>query len=229
MTARSRSIIIVALVALAGLAIAWFLVLPRFQPHTFNGQVLQGIDAPDIELDGTTGDKVSLTDFEGKILAGYYGYTCSPDVCPISRAKLNRALDMLGDQQDEVQVVMVTVDPKRDTVDKITEYMGNFNESFIGLTGDPADIDRIATIYGVYYKAQETTSAAVYLVDHEEVSRVLSFTHTYSGQAKPGEAIEAAGVLEQHGDEQWLIVGTTREAKGEYIVSTSLLRAAGLH
>jgi predicted nucleotidyltransferase len=72
-------------------------------------------------------------------------------------------------------------------------------------------------------------SPAVYLVDHEEVSRVLSFTHTYSGQAKPGEAIEAAGVLERHGDEQWLIVGTTREAKGEYIVSTTLLRAAGLH
>ena len=71
-------------------------------------------------------------------------------------------------------------------------------------------------------------SPAVYLVDHEEVSRVLSFTHTYSGQAKIGEEIEAAGVLEQHGDERWLIVGTTREAKGEYIVSTTLLRAAGL-
>jgi predicted nucleotidyltransferase len=71
-------------------------------------------------------------------------------------------------------------------------------------------------------------SPAVYLIDHEEVARVLSFTHTYSGQAKAGEEIEAAGVLEQHGDERWLIVGTTREAKGEYIVSTTLLRAAGL-
>ncbi len=64
---------------------------------------------------------------------------------------------------------------------------------------------------------------AVYEVRHESVKKVLSFTHTYSGQALVGETIEACGVLEQHGDEQWLIVGTTREARGEYIVSKTLL------
>jgi predicted nucleotidyltransferase len=66
-------------------------------------------------------------------------------------------------------------------------------------------------------------SPAVYRVEHEEVSRVLSFTHTYSGQALAGELIEACGVLEQHGNERWLVVGTTREAKGEYIISRTLL------
>ena len=66
-------------------------------------------------------------------------------------------------------------------------------------------------------------SPAVYDVDHDDISRVLSFTHTYSGQALAGEVIEARGVVEQHGDERWLIVGTTREAKGEYIVSRTLL------
>ena len=64
---------------------------------------------------------------------------------------------------------------------------------------------------------------AIYEVEHESVSRVLSFTHTYSGQALAGETIEACGVLEQHGDERWLIVGTTREARGEYIISKTLL------
>lgn len=64
---------------------------------------------------------------------------------------------------------------------------------------------------------------AVYLVDHEEITRVLSFTHTYSGQALAGETIEACGVVEQHGAERWLIVGTTREARGEYIISKTLL------
>ncbi len=64
---------------------------------------------------------------------------------------------------------------------------------------------------------------AIYVVEHAEVSRVLSFTHTYSGQALAGETIEARGVCEQHGDELWLIVGTTREAHGEYIISTSLM------
>jgi predicted nucleotidyltransferase len=66
-------------------------------------------------------------------------------------------------------------------------------------------------------------SPAVYEVEHESVSRVLSFTHTYSGQALAGETIEACGICEQHGNEQWLVVGTTREARGEYIISRTLL------
>lgn len=68
---------------------------------------------------------------------------------------------------------------------------------------------------------------AVYTVDHPEISRVLSFTHTYSGQALTGEIIEARGVVEEHGTERWLIVGTTREAKGEYIISRTLLESQG--
>jgi predicted nucleotidyltransferase len=66
-------------------------------------------------------------------------------------------------------------------------------------------------------------SPAVYEVEHESLSRVLSFTHTYSGQALAGETIEACGICEQHGDELWLVVGTTREARGEYIISRTLL------
>lgn len=66
-------------------------------------------------------------------------------------------------------------------------------------------------------------SPAVYIIEHPEISKVLSFTHTYSGQALLGETIEACGVVEDMGDEKWLIVGTTREAKGEYIISKTLL------
>lgn len=66
-------------------------------------------------------------------------------------------------------------------------------------------------------------SPAVYNVEHETISRVLSFTHTYCGQAKEGETIEACGVCERHGNERWLIIGTTREARGEYILSRTLL------
>lgn len=68
---------------------------------------------------------------------------------------------------------------------------------------------------------------ASYRVDHGEVSRILSFTHTYSGQALPGEVVEACGVLEEHGDELWLVVGTTRTARGEYIVSKTLIEEQG--
>jgi len=67
---------------------------------------------------------------------------------------------------------------------------------------------------------------AVYRVEHPRVSRVLAFTHTYAGQALAGEVIEAAGVLEAHGDERWLVVGTSREPVGEYIRSRTLLESA---
>lgn len=70
-------------------------------------------------------------------------------------------------------------------------------------------------------------SPASYGVDHDEVSRIISFTHTYSGQALPGEVVEACGVLEEHGGELWLVVGTTRTARGEYIISKTLIEEQG--
>ncbi len=69
-------------------------------------------------------------------------------------------------------------------------------------------------------------SPAIYEVEHEEISRVLSFTHTYSGQALKGEIIEAKGVYEAHGEEKWLVVGTTRIAPEEYIISRTLMQEA---
>lgn len=66
-------------------------------------------------------------------------------------------------------------------------------------------------------------SPGIYRVDHEEIDLVLSFTHTYCGQCFTGEVLEACGVVEEYGDQTWLIVGTTREAHGEYIVSRTLL------
>jgi len=102
-----------------------------------------------------------------------------------------------------------------------------FTRSYDEIRGAPAGK---GTVLGKVTIEAEVTDAslafdnpAVYEVEHESVSRVLSFTHTYSGQALAGETIEACGVLEQHDDEQWLIVGTTREARGEYIISKTLL------
>jgi predicted nucleotidyltransferase len=66
---------------------------------------------------------------------------------------------------------------------------------------------------------------AIYPLEGATVDKVLSFTHTYTGQVRAGETLRAKGVVEQHGDERWLVVGTTREAKGEYIISLTLLEA----
>ncbi len=148
-------------------AAAYFLVLPRFVPYVFHGQTIQSNQtAPTVELDGPNGSTVRLTDYEGKVVVLYFGYTFCPDVCPITLSKLDRAMDILGDKAEDVQVIMVSVDPERDTPEVLEQYMAHFNPAFIGVTGDTNAIDRVATVYGVYYEAEEGSDATGYLVNH---------------------------------------------------------------
>ena len=106
-----------------------------------------------------------------------------------------------------------------------------FTRSYGELDGEPVPegerIRRMTLEARVTDAAQSFDSPASYGIDHEEVSRIISFTHTYSGQALPGETVEACGVLEAHGEEIWLVVGTTRTAKGEYIISRTLIEEEG--
>jgi len=102
-------------------------------------------------------------------------------------------------------------------------YTRSYDELIGAPTGKGTVIGKMTIEAKVTCASLAFDNPAVYDVDHESVSRVLSFTHTYSGQALSGETIEACGVCEQHGNECWLIVGTTREARGEYIVSRTLL------
>jgi protein SCO1/2 len=161
----------IVLGAIAGVvvigAVAYFFVLPQIVPYVFHGQTIQSNQAaPSVELDGPNGSTVRLTDFEGKVVVLYFGYTFCPDVCPITLSKLDRAMDILEDKAEDVQVIMVSVDPERDTPEVLEQYMAHFNPDFIGVTGDTNAIDRIATVYGVYYEAAEGSEATGYLVNH---------------------------------------------------------------
>ncbi|MGA2913610.1 MAG: nucleotidyltransferase domain-containing protein [Methanoregula sp.] len=102
-------------------------------------------------------------------------------------------------------------------------YTRSYNDLKSAPTGRGKIIGRKVIEARVTEASLAFDSPAVYEVEHESVSRVLSFTHTYCGQALAGETIEACGICEQHGDDLWLVVGTTREARGEYIISRTLL------
>ena len=174
MSTRKRNIMLIVWAFIGVFLFAWFIVLPRLQPAVFNGQVIQGgAPAPAVALEGPGGQPVSLRDFEGKVVVMYFGYTYCPDVCPVTLSKLATVKEMLGEDGEDMQVVMVTVDPERDTTDVLEKYMSHFDPTFIGLTGDPSDINRIATVYGVYYEPQESTSALGYLVDHTSTLMVV--------------------------------------------------------
>lgn len=171
-TTRNITLIVVAFFGFA--LVSWFIVLPRLQPPVFHGQVIQsGAPAPEVVLEGPGGEPVSLRAFNDKVVVMYFGYTYCPDVCPVTLSKLAKVKEILGDDGDEIQVVMVTVDPERDTPDVLEEYMAHFDPTFVGLTGDPADINRIATVYGVYYEPEKSTSAVGYLVDHTATLMVV--------------------------------------------------------
>lgn len=164
------STVVIAAVA----AIVWFGVLPRLRPHVFHGAVIQSsTPAPTVDLIAHTGARVSLDDYAGKVVVLYFGYTFCPDVCPTTLSRLATARGLLGDRADDVQVLMVSVDPERDTPDMLAKYVPAFDESFVGLTGTRQEVAQLATVYGVYFEKTEVEGAAGYLVDHTATVMVV--------------------------------------------------------
>ena len=155
------------LVTLATLA--WW----HFAPYNFHGMVIQSPEpVPDFTLTSKNGP-VSLSDFRGKYVLLYFGYTFCPDVCPATLANIAQALKQVGKGRERIQVIMVSVDPERDTPQKISEYVAHFDPSFIGLSGDPQEIARIASLYGIFYEKQKVEGAAGYLVTHTASVQVI--------------------------------------------------------
>lgn len=122
--------------------------------------------APPIELTKSNGETFRLGDQKGKIVLLFFGYTSCPDVCPTTLAEMKLVMDDLGDKAEQVQVVLVSVDPKRDTPEKIQTYTEHFNKRFIGLSGATDDLESIWKDYGVFREEAASVSAAGYSVDH---------------------------------------------------------------
>jgi protein SCO1/2 len=135
-------------------------------PAPWNGTVYPEPQVePSFTLDGAGGQRVTLRDFRDKVVLLYFGYTFCPDICPTTMADLKRVANGL-EEDDGVQVIMISVDPARDTPDIVDTYARSFFPSFIGLTGSDAALAAAADPFGVFYQAQEGTEATGYLVDH---------------------------------------------------------------
>ena len=159
--------VIAAIIALAVIIGAGWLIGKALRPYAFHGTVLQSpLPATNFTLTGSNGQPVSLSDFKGQVVLLYFGYSTCPDVCPTTLAELHKTLGVLGNRAKDVQVMMITVDPERDTVAVMGEYVTHFDARFIGLTGTPDQIAQIATSYGIAYSKHAGDSALGYLVDH---------------------------------------------------------------
>jgi protein SCO1/2 len=115
-----------------------------------------------------TGKAVTDADYRGKYLLIYFGYTYCPDVCPTELGVMAKALDLLGRQSDKVQPLFISVDPERDTVAHLKDYVALFHPSLVGLTGTAEQVRDTARAYRVYYaKApQKDGKPDDYLMDH---------------------------------------------------------------
>ncbi|MBP7690560.1 MAG: SCO family protein [Anaerolineales bacterium] len=155
---------LVAGLALTALAFLWY---RSTQPPELHGMLLEQTNpARDFTLTTVGGRRVSLSEFRGKVVLVYFGYTFCPDACPATLYAVKKAFQALGDQADRVQMIMISVDPGRDTPDEVNAYAQRFDKRFLGVTGPEAEVLEIAALFGVIFEKHAGSAATGYLIDH---------------------------------------------------------------
>jgi cytochrome oxidase Cu insertion factor (SCO1/SenC/PrrC family) len=146
-----------------------------------------------------TGRKRTDTDFRGKLLIVYFGYTTCPDICPTELMQIGLAVDKLGAAGDDVQPLFISVDPARDTAAVLAEYVSQFHQRLIGLTGTPEEIRAVADSYKAYYAKYSPPDGAVYLMDHTGFVYLMGRSGEYLGFFPPGTTADRMDeIIRQH-------------------------------
>jgi len=122
--------------------------------------------AKDFALTDHNGQSRSLSDFRGKVVVMFFGYTQCPDVCPTSLSELAEVKKLLGADGGKLQGLFVTVDPQRDTPEVLKAYMGNFDPEFLALYTSQEQLAALAKDYKVYFKKVDGKTPTSYTMDH---------------------------------------------------------------
>jgi cytochrome oxidase Cu insertion factor (SCO1/SenC/PrrC family) len=135
-------------------------------------------------LTDQTGRQRSDTEFRGKLMVVYFGYTYCPDICPTDLMAITQALDALGPAAEGVQPVFITIDPERDTR-LLPEYVSAFHRSLVGLTGSPEEIRTVANAYKAFYVKVMDERSGEYSIDHAGVIYLMGRNGEYLGFMPP--------------------------------------------
>lgn len=147
--------------------------------------------APDFTLTDQQGQPFTLSAQQGKVTVLFFGFTRCPDICPTELASLAAATRQLGDDAKDVQVVFVTLDPERDSAERLSQYVANFDPSFKGLRGDKATIDPIVKEYGASYERRDLPGSALeYTIDHSTWTYVIDKAGRWREVLAYGTAVE---------------------------------------
>ena len=127
----------------------------------------------DFELANQHGGTTRLADLRGDAVLLFFGYTHCPDICPGTLYAMSQARARLGPRAERVQGVFVTVDPERDTPERLREYLAHFDDSFLGLTGSPGELAAVARTFGAAFEKGDVDDAGGYLMGHTTFGYLL--------------------------------------------------------
>lgn len=141
--------------------------------HTFTGLVFDDLQpAGDIIGTSHTGEPFALTDLRGQVVLVFFGYTFCPDVCPTTLAEVAGAMRIIAEEDpkatESLAALFVTIDPERDTVERLAQYVPAFHPKIVGVVVEPSLLDAVKSSFGVYAEKSDVSqsSAAGYLMDH---------------------------------------------------------------
>jgi len=163
---RTRLLIALALAAAGAAVAAAGTMLVAVPVPTVTTSGTAAIGGP-FTLAATNGETVTDQTYRGKWLLIFFGYTFCPDACPTALNNISVALEKLGSDAGKLQPLFVTVDPRRDTRDAMSDYLKSFDSRIIGLTGSQTQIDSVVREYRVYVAQQKSeTGSDDYVVSH---------------------------------------------------------------
>ena len=123
------------------------------------------------------GREVRLSEYRGKVVLLFFGYTSCQDICPATLAHLQSLMNRLGPAADDVQVLLVTVDPENDTAEHLEVYLAQFDSRFVGLTGSREETDRIATLFMAKYAQSHGVQLST---EHNRTKTPVEHSYLYS-------------------------------------------------
>ena len=136
---------------------------------------------------------VNLSDHRGKVVLLFFGYTSCPDICPISLARIGACLSSLeAGQAEQVSALFITLDPERDTAERMGRYAGFFHPGIVGLTGDAEAIDDVTARYGITWERKSSPESALgYSISHPDTILLVDAEGTLVGEVGGNEGSEA--------------------------------------
>jgi protein SCO1/2 len=153
-----------------------------------SGQALVG--GP-FTLTDDTGKRVTDKDYRGHYMLVFFGFTSCPDICPAGLQLISAALENLGPKADRITPIFVSVDPQRDTPEKLAAYVKNFNPRFVGLTGTPEEIAGVTKAYKVYFrKVPNDTKPDEYGMDHTSIIYLMDSNGEFVTHFTPTTTVE---------------------------------------